>query len=291
MHRHLNALCVFVMSLVTMSAYAQAEGGVRSIRLVTDASRSAVQQDFATAAILITLAPGWKTYWKTPGQFGIPLSLTLHDSKNVRNVDIHWPVPTRFTNVEMPETSTVGYADTVILPIKIWRHTPGRKSQFSADVSLGVCADVCILFEAQLAYSEEREPEDPGAEAKRIAAALNSLPRENSAADGKLRILEVAASGDHAGLLVTVCDAQTGGRPWDLFVAATDTASFSSPPREVSRNGHLRVIRAVVDENTLSGTSTPPPVGASLDIVYASAGDAVSANKTVKDRFDGNLGC
>ena len=45
------------------------------------------------------LAPGWKIYWRTPGEAGLPpkLELKLASGHAVTN-KLHWPVPKRFNS-------------------------------------------------------------------------------------------------------------------------------------------------------------------------------------------------
>ncbi|MBN8919634.1 MAG: cytochrome C biogenesis protein, partial [Rhizobiales bacterium] len=68
------------------------------------------------AGVEITLDPGWKTYWRNPGDSGIPPRFNFSASTNVRDVKVAWPAPARFADgVGM----SIGYADRVILPLRI----------------------------------------------------------------------------------------------------------------------------------------------------------------------------
>ncbi|HXU58283.1 MAG TPA: protein-disulfide reductase DsbD domain-containing protein, partial [Verrucomicrobiae bacterium] len=60
------------------------------------------------------LAPGWKTYWRSPGDAGIPASLDWTGSTNLAGADMAWPVPRRFTLFGL---DTFGYEDEVVFPI------------------------------------------------------------------------------------------------------------------------------------------------------------------------------
>lgn len=291
MQKRLTAFCIFLMLITSIPAYAASENGVRSISIISDASRTMESPDFALTALVIELNPGWKTYWKHPGQFGLPLSMALQKTENIRQIDILWPVPSRFTNTSMPELSVIGYADTVTLPIKIWRKASGRKSNFSAEISLGICSDVCILHEAGIEYSEETSRNHFQGGAEILTAALKGLPRDNPIRNGNPRILDVAADEDNEGVLIAVCDRLENSQPWDLFISTEDSVSFSSPPREVNRNGDTRIIGLDIDMNFSSGTKWPAPIGTFLEIVYRSGSDAITARLMLKASLRTDLSC
>ena len=75
------------------------------------------------AGVRIALDKGWKTYWRSPGDAGIPPSLNFADSQNVARVTVHWPTPEIF---DQNGLRSVGYDDELILPLEI---TPADPSQ------------------------------------------------------------------------------------------------------------------------------------------------------------------
>src|SRR5262252_7728910 len=68
------------------------------------------------AGIEIKLAPGWKTYWRYPGDSGVPPRFDFTSSQNVRSVEIAWPAPRRFSD---DSGVTIGYTDNVVFPLSI----------------------------------------------------------------------------------------------------------------------------------------------------------------------------
>ena len=50
------------------------------------------------AGIEIRLDPGWKTYWRYPGDSGVPPTLDFAGSENVKSVTALWPAPQRFAD-------------------------------------------------------------------------------------------------------------------------------------------------------------------------------------------------
>jgi DsbC/DsbD-like thiol-disulfide interchange protein len=121
------------------------------------------------AGIQLDLAPGWKTYWRSPGDAGIPPSFDWSRSTNVQSVRIHWPAPSVFQSNGL---QTIGYHDQLVLPIEVVAIDPAKPMQLAADVELGVCDQICLP--ASLSLSTELLV--PGTSDGLIKAALRSLP-------------------------------------------------------------------------------------------------------------------
>ncbi|MBA3910027.1 MAG: hypothetical protein C0524_09075 [Rhodobacter sp.] len=117
------------------------------------------------AAVDLTLAPGWKTYWRSPGEAGIPPSFDWSASKNVKSVRIHWPAPSVF---ESNGIRTIGYQDRLVLPVEVTAIDPARPVTLSLRLDLGVCYDICLP--ASLSLSSDLAA--PGAPDDGIRAAL-----------------------------------------------------------------------------------------------------------------------
>ena len=120
------------------------------------------------AALDIVLAPGWKTYWRSPGDAGIPPQFDWTGSTNLQAVHFHWPAPGVFETNGM---RTIGYHDRLILPFEVVPVDPSLPVTLSLSVHLGVCEDICIP--ASLALTGELLP--PGAADAGIKAALATL--------------------------------------------------------------------------------------------------------------------
>ncbi|MCU0828235.1 MAG: hypothetical protein MUE52_12710 [Tabrizicola sp.] len=93
------------------------------------------------AAVDLTLAPGWKTYWRSPGEAGIPPSFDWTGSENLQSVRLHWPAPSVFQSNGL---QTIGYHDRVVLPIEITPKDPSRPVRLVLQMDLGVCDDICL---------------------------------------------------------------------------------------------------------------------------------------------------
>lgn len=93
------------------------------------------------AGLRLTLAPGWKTYWRAPGDAGIPPSFDWTGSRNMQAVATHWPRPEVF---EQNGMRTIGYQDQVVLPLELTPRKAGEPISLRGHINLGVCEDICM---------------------------------------------------------------------------------------------------------------------------------------------------
>lgn len=121
------------------------------------------------AALRITLAPGWKTYWRAPGDAGIPPAFDWSSSRNVAAVTPVWPVPHVFWQNGM---RSVGYAGEVVLPLVVAATAPGAPMRLSGRIEIGVCEDVCV----PVSFDLSRDLPSPGAPDAAIARAIAMQP-------------------------------------------------------------------------------------------------------------------
>ena len=107
----------------------------------------------------ITLAPGWKTYWRVPGDGGIPPRFAWDGSENVSGAAFHWPVPEVFYINEM---RSIGYTGTVVIPVELSLPDGDAPARMSGQVQLGVCEEICVPvllpFDAVLPPEGRRDP-------------------------------------------------------------------------------------------------------------------------------------
>lgn len=121
------------------------------------------------AAMRLVLAPGWKTYWRAPGEAGIPPRFNWSGSENLSGVAIHWPRPTMF---DLNGVRTFGYHDLLVLPIELTARDPGAPVLLKAAVDLGVCDEICV----PMALSLSGNIQPGGAQVPEIRAALADQP-------------------------------------------------------------------------------------------------------------------
>lgn len=100
------------------------------------------------AGIEILLDPGWKTYWRNPGDSGIPPQIDYSDSVNVADVKIEWPAPELAWD---GYAWVIGYTEAVIFPLVVTAKDPDDAVELKLKLAYGVCKDICIPAEAEAA--------------------------------------------------------------------------------------------------------------------------------------------
>ncbi len=136
------------------------------------------------AAFRIDLHEGWKTYWRAPGETGIPPQFDWSRSRNVASVQFHWPRPGIHENAGV---RTIGYKDALVLPVEITPIDPAQPVHVDVQMQLGVCEVVCIPLTLDFTGHLEGNS-GPGTEQSDIRAALARRPQSGqSAGMGRVR--------------------------------------------------------------------------------------------------------
>jgi DsbC/DsbD-like thiol-disulfide interchange protein len=130
------------------------------------------------AALHLTLARGWKTYWRSPGDAGIPPAFDWSGSRNLKSVRLHWPRPELF---DLNGMTTVGYHDELVLPVEVTPADAARPVELRAEMAIGVCKDVCVPVSLRLAGTAE-DPSQGADTASAIRTALLHQPEAAKAA-------------------------------------------------------------------------------------------------------------
>jgi len=145
-------------------------------------------------ALRITLAPGWKTYWRAPGDSGIPPRFDWDGSRNLSAVQFHWPTPDVFHQNGM---RTVGYKNELVLPIELTPKQVGRDVTLRASIELGVCEDICMPISVRVSA----DLQGAGAADPRIKAAMKARP--DTAQEAGMRDIACAVEPIADGLRLT----------------------------------------------------------------------------------------
>ncbi|MGR3466333.1 MAG: protein-disulfide reductase DsbD domain-containing protein [Shimia sp.] len=92
------------------------------------------------AALRLRMAPGWHTYWRAPGDSGIPPRFDWAGSENLRGVAIQWPVPEVFRENGL---RSLGYSGEVVIPLQLTARS-AEEMMLDLNLSVGVCETVCV---------------------------------------------------------------------------------------------------------------------------------------------------
>jgi DsbC/DsbD-like thiol-disulfide interchange protein len=242
-----------------------------AVRLIAGSTVKTAGSALLRAGVEIRLDPGWKTYWRDPGDSGVPPSLDFSGSENVKSVSVEWPAPERFG--DGAGGNSIGYLDHVILPLRIAAADAGKPSSLHLKLGYAVCRNLCVPVDASLKLALTGD----GAEETAIEKAEIRVPRRVALGQGRsdngkgLAILALRREpGDgHDHVIVDV--AAPAGEPVDLFVEGP-TPDWSLPlPQPGTANGTTRQFTFELD-------GLPPDTqakGATLTFTAVSPDDAI----------------
>jgi DsbC/DsbD-like thiol-disulfide interchange protein len=240
------------------------DGDARSaVRLLAGgpAPRGALQ-----AGVEIKLANGWKTYWRYPGDSGVPPHFDFSRSSNVKTATVLWPAPRRFAD---GSGQSIGYDSNVIFPVRVVAKDPAQPMTLRLKLDYAICERMCVpvesevelplapahatsVNEAALAAADARVPK-PAALGGQGVLAIQGLHREH---------------GNPARVIVDV----KGPEGTDLFAEGPD-AKWALPLPKPIAGGASGTQRFAIDLEGL-----PPgrdARGAELTLTAVAAGSGI----------------
>jgi DsbC/DsbD-like thiol-disulfide interchange protein len=154
------------VSHAASSAWATNEGGRMRLVLLpagADGSRDGV--------LLIEPKKGWITYWREPGDVGIPPSITAAPGADYTVARVDFPVPKLLSSGDMQD---VGYDHPVALPLVL--ANAGGEQPFKISAFVGVCQNICIPFQADLTVDPAAEVGTDPEEVALVQEAKRQVP-------------------------------------------------------------------------------------------------------------------
>ncbi|WP_429646636.1 protein-disulfide reductase DsbD family protein [Skermanella aerolata] len=213
----------------------------RLIAAVEGTGEGAGTLDRVPLGLHLKMKPGWKTYWRSPGDAGLPPQVSWDGSGNLAGTDFRWPAPHRFTLFGI---ETFGYDGEVIFPITARPAQAGQPLDLKASIDLLVCSDICVPQHLDLTLQVPAGPAaSSGADANLIARFASYVPGDGAASG--LAVESVRASGK--GLEVVATAREPFVDP-DVFVENAAGAVLGAPTVAFS-DGDRRI------------TITLPPTG------------------------------
>jgi len=205
--------------------------GHSAVRLLAGSRSGAV----LLGGIAFQLQPGWKTYWRTPGDSGVPPRFDFSKSDNIETVTVLWPAPQKFD--DGAGGVSLGYHDQVVLPLRIVAKNADKPVTLRAEINYAVCERICIPVEAsaELAINNVASTEDGV-----LFAALDTVPKPANIGDpNPLTIRDVKRVGKSEVLVDVVAP---DARPVNLYVEGP-TPDWSLPVPKPVENSPLGVRR------------------------------------------------
>ena len=174
------------------------------------------------AGLHIKLQPGWKTYWRNPGEAGIPPAIKVIGD-NLASFIVDAPLPLRIID---ESGEAIGYHDEVLFPIRIMPKDLNAPLSIKLSSFFGVCAKVCTpaKFEREASFGASSDPavEQLLATWRAKVPIVGEFIASSNVRDGQLNLL-----------LNTKVD--------DIFVEGPDQFYFRKPDFSLAPNAFIKV--------------------------------------------------
>jgi DsbC/DsbD-like thiol-disulfide interchange protein len=267
---HAAVAAIVILAMPARAAWAadaspwdtDARAGMRLI-----AGSAAHGQAPMRAGVELKLAPGWKTYWRYPGDSGVPPRFDFAGSQNVKSVDIGWPAPHRLSD---ESGTSIGYKGSVIFPLRIVPQDPARPVRLRLKLDYAVCEKLCVPAEgqAELALDRNASALDPA-----LAEAEALVPKPAKLGDAAalaVRTVRREAGGAHPRVIVDVAAPET--EPIALF-AEGPTPEWALPVPEPADGADAGLQRFVFELDGLPPGASAD--GATLTLTLVSGASAI----------------
>jgi DsbC/DsbD-like thiol-disulfide interchange protein len=220
------------------------------------------------AGIQLRMDPGWKTYWRNPGDSGVPPSFDWTGSKNLKHAEVLYPAPHRFGDAG---GTAIGYDDQVVFPVKLTPERYGEPIELKLAFAFGLCKDLCIPNDVSLGLTLGGGVGK--GDALLLAGFLARVPKP--ARDGALPSVskvEAKLDADQPGLVIDAIF-PPGATGTDLFIDGGDVfvpvpmplgpiadgkqrfaVSFVSPAEAAALKGKTLAVIVISDQGSTETT-------------------------------------
>ena len=221
-HRSPTALsfCANLVVLVAIAPPALAadaspwDGGERAaVRLIAGLPQKVGGTAVQRAGVQIRLADGWKTYWRYPGDSGVPPRFDFTRSRNVKSVTVRWPAPQRLTD---ESGTSIGYKHEVVFPLEVVAQDAAKPVELVLGIDYAVCEKLCVPADGKAELTiDGKGREQDGKIAQ--SEALVPRPAKLGADDGGLAILAAKREAGGANPRVVIDVATPANLAVELF--------------------------------------------------------------------------
>lgn len=239
-----------------------------SARLIAGTTAKTSTATFIRAGVEIALDPGWHTYWRDPGDTGVPPTFDFSGSGNVQSTKVLWPAPESFP--DGAGGTSIGYVGSVTLPLLVTPSDPAKPSVLHLKLNYAVCGNLCVPAEANLQLALDGR----GGEEAAIEKAQMRVPRQvplGAQTGGGLAITGVHRESGQPHDRVMVDVAAPAQTPLQLFVEGPMPDWALPQPQSMGGNGIMRHFNFDLD-------GLPPDAsakGATLTFTAVSPTDAI----------------
>jgi DsbC/DsbD-like thiol-disulfide interchange protein len=126
-----------------------------AVRLIAGGQRGTAAATVHRAGVEIRLAPGWKTYWRYPGDSGVPPRFDFSASRNVKSVTVRWPAPQKLTD---ESGTSIGYKHDVVYPLEIVPQDAAKPVMLALGIDYAVCEKLCVPADGKAELTIDGKP-------------------------------------------------------------------------------------------------------------------------------------
>ena len=235
-------LLTVVLASGTTAALASGWVDADHVQLRLIAGRDALGDGTLDVGLQVRLDPGWKFYWRTPGDAGLPPGFDWSGSANLAEARVRWPVPRRY---DQDGLVTYVYGDEVVLPVNVRAADPQSPLSLRLMLDYGVCKDICIPYQHALELDLPAGPGQPTPFAGLIERYAARVPGAPGAVGWRVASVRTDAADARPALVVTVVSAEPFQAP-DLIVEAPAPLTFGSARVELTDDGRTGRFRLPV---------------------------------------------
>lgn len=235
-----SILClrVFLLTFFTPLAYAQNGGWVYSdhmrMRILSHVD-SIGDTRALHAGLDIELADGWHTYWRVPGDTGLPPRFAWGNSRNnIEDVTVHFPSPKRKNEQGF---ITFGLDGRFMLPLDIALVAPETETELSVQAQFMICKDICIPQRLNASLLLEPGTGEKSSYALQLERAREKLPHRGNS--DTLSVHDIHVAKDRVSMRV---EADQFADNFDVFVVMNDTVGLTAVPEIEDVVEHYRDI-------------------------------------------------
>ena len=179
------------------------------------------------------LKPGWKIYWRSPGDAGFPPIPDWSSSRNLKSAVMQWPAPERFSVLGL---ETLGYKKEVVFPITVTREDATKPLRLSGVIRYLVCDEICIPYDADVALNVAQGPLRPSPFAHLISRFQSNVPGDGNRHGLTINAAETWKRGKTTMLRVRVTAAEPFRAP-DLYPEGPQALTFAKPTVRLGPDG------------------------------------------------------
>jgi DsbC/DsbD-like thiol-disulfide interchange protein len=176
---------ICAMSLIAANAAAADDAsrwdgdGRSAVRLIAGSSPAGASAP-VRAGLEIRLKPGWHTYWRYPGDAGVPPRFDFAGSQNVKAIEVLWPAPQQMVEQDL---IVIGYGGDVILPLVVVPQDRAKPVTLRLKLGYAVCEKLCVPAEGTVELVLTGKPSSQDAA---LAAAEARVPRKATLGEGSM---------------------------------------------------------------------------------------------------------